>query len=414
MTTVRRTRLAAHATGLVAAGPFGPLVATGYDPATVGASSLQILDPRGRLLRRHDLPFSADFLRLGPGDTVWAVRRRQDGADVLAWDLGGRPVHDVLLDSAFDSAPGSDPGPQVGAFVVLPDGFLVMWLPPRTPPLGRGLGRAVLARHDHAGSVRWATPLPFDEVAFPGLVMMEAATGWVPRPMPARPVSLVFPAFHEPLLVAADGILASVVEPTSGLGVRVFVARDDGRVVAVTDSAPFGHTAIVGPGQFLIGQQGYGAFSSARYGPDGQAERQWPSHGMMLVDRKGQFRGPEMENSLPSRSVFRVLEADGGTRTGPALTGYSTAYPAIDVHGTTVFWRDGRLTAVDEDLHARTLVDRLPESVGDRILLLGEGTLVTAAQGEIFVVGDTGLGALGEGPWPCADGGLRGNPVFGG
>lgn len=36
-----------------------------------------------------------------------------------------------------------------------------------------------------------------------------------------------------------------------------------------------------------------------------------------------------------------------------------------------------------------------------------------ALRNELLIFTGTGLGALDTGPWPCADGNLRGNPVYG-
>ncbi|CAM5262045.1 putative protein OS=Streptomyces microflavus OX=1919 GN=Smic_43830 PE=4 SV=1 [Streptomyces microflavus] len=60
--------------------------------------------------------------------------------------------------------------------------------------------------------------------------------------------------------------------------------------------------------------------------------------------------GPELENCLPSTSRFRQLAPDNTLVDGPPLTGYYTSYPSMDQAGTTVFWRNGRLLAVDADL----------------------------------------------------------------
>jgi hypothetical protein len=46
-----------------------------------------------------------------------------------------------------------------------------------------------------------------------------------------------------------------------------------------------------------------------------------------------------------------------------------------------------------------------------RVLLLEDGHVVFALDDELMIFRETGLGPLNEGIWPCADGGLRGNPV---
>jgi hypothetical protein len=47
-----------------------------------------------------------------------------------------------------------------------------------------------------------------------------------------------------------------------------------------------------------------------------------------------------------------------------------------------------------------------------RILLLDQGLVVFSLQNELLIFGDTGLGRLDTGIWPCSGGNLRGNPVM--
>ena len=192
-----------------------------------------------------------------------------------------------------------------------------------------------------------------------------------------------------------------------------FLNTVTGQVIATTRPGPSTHKAIVGPGEFLIGSQGYGAFSTARYGPSGIVTDEWPSHAMLLVDRHGYIRGPESENVLPSRSRFRGLGPGGTLRDGPALSGYYTAYPALDRNGTAIFWRGGRLLAVDADFEMYELFAMDDErAVMSRILLLDQGLVVFSLQNELLIFGDTGLGRLDTGIWPCSGGNLQGNPVM--
>ncbi|WP_052720088.1 hypothetical protein [Actinoplanes rectilineatus] len=94
------------------------------------------------------------------------------------------------------------------------------------------------------------------------------------------------------------------------------------------------------------------------------------------------------------------------------MSGYHTTHPALDADGTAVFWRDGRLLAVDADLQARTLYAQNDDrSVMSRILLLDQGRVVFTLHDELFLFHGTGLGPLDDGPWPCGDGNLHGNPV---
>jgi hypothetical protein len=183
-------------------------------------------------------------------------------------------------------------------------------------------------------------------------------------------------------------------------------------IISSTEPGPYDHKAIAGPGRFLVGAQGYGAFSSTLYDRHGRPVQTWPSHGMMLIDQQGTIRGPESENTSSGRSRFRVLSPDGSMRDGPRLTGYHTTYPALDAEGTAVFWRDGALLTVDADLHQHELFTMTDDrAVMSRILLLEHGTVAFALDNELLIFRDTGLTRLADGPWPCAGGNIRGNPA---
>jgi hypothetical protein len=133
---------------------------------------------------------------------------------------------------------------------------------------------------------------------------------------------------------------------------------------------------------------------------------------MMLVDRHGAIRGPESENRFPSRSLFRVLNGDGSLRDGPPLSGYYTTYPALDADGNVVFWRDGKLLAIDSDLRIRVLFAQDDtRAVMSKVLLLDHGKIVLALDDELLTFRNTGIGPLDTGPWPCADGNIQGNPA---
>ncbi|MFD3874734.1 hypothetical protein [Streptomyces sp. NPDC058623] len=95
---------------------------------------------------------------------------------------------------------------------------------------------------------------------------------------------------------------------------------------------------------------------------------------------------------------------------GPGLTGYHTSHLAMDSEGTTVFWRDGKLLAVDKDLagHELFAMGDSRDIVG-RTLLLDEGSVALSLDDEVLVF-RTPLGPLAEKPWPCGGANLQGDP----
>ncbi|MEW5810481.1 MAG: hypothetical protein AB1925_13600 [Actinomycetota bacterium] len=192
-----------------------------------------------------------------------------------------------------------------------------------------------------------------------------------------------------------------------------FVSVRTGQLLGTTAPGPTHLKAIAGPGEFLLGYQGYGAFRTTHHDATGAAINEWPTHAQMLIDTDGAISGPESENILPSRSHFIRLRSDGAVARGPALTEYRTTYPALDRDGTAVFWRDGVLRAVDADLHMRELstIGRGERLITSRLLLLRNGLVVFTLNGKLIIHREPGLGPLNEGVWPCGEGGLRGNPV---
>lgn len=331
----------------------GPVFVTGnvggdeFDTTMVTA-----LDRDGTVLWNRELDGRPGPPRVSPEGTVWHA----SSAGMTEVSATGTVLRTVGL--AHD-------GEHLGAFVVLPDGFCVVWLPkPPSRIVPHGLLPRV-ARYTWSGRCRWTTP-----VSVPG------SRG--PHSMRAG---------RTPLLVSGDRVAATVENGSTGSATSHVLDLATGTPVEVVPDGRGDHHVITGPGEFLFGE---------------------PM--LPLVDRHGRVQGPEFVNRLPSDSRFRVL---GDDREGPHLPGYYTTYPALDRDGTTVFFRDGRLVTVDADLRLRE-VFALPgdnRNVMSRILLLDDGRVLFALNSDVFVV-DTDLAGLDPGPWPCGDGNLRGNPVF--
>ncbi|MFD9062337.1 hypothetical protein ACFVZ3_12530 [Kitasatospora purpeofusca] len=394
---------------VAASDPSGPLTVTGYG-----------LSPLATVITRVDLSGEVEWQRTYPGTGKPQSRLATDGALWLAYpDRDGQLLECVLPDgSAGPTArPECRADEEIGAFVLLDDGFVISWVSdsrmvrrerrrPTSVPEPR------VARYTREGECLWSTPIALGAVSFPGVVEMGDRTGWEIRPRKPWVPEKIGIDHWEPLLVSADRIAARFADTRGGIGRTFFLDLDSGATVSVTAPAPTGRKAIAGPGQFLLGSQGYGAFTTGRFGRDGVETARWASHGAMLVGKNGGVCGPELENVLPSRSRFRRLAPDNSLVDGPPLTGYYRSYPAMDCEGTAVFWRDGKLLAVDTDLAAHELfaMDDSRAVIG-RALLLSEGSVVVSLDNEVLVF-RTPLGDLAEGPWPCGEANLRGNPLL--
>ncbi|MFY1653546.1 hypothetical protein ACN27J_21990 [Solwaraspora sp. WMMB762] len=391
--------------GLAAEGSGDPVFVISYNGRDLDGTVLTAVDPTGRVLWQRTFEGHPRPPRVTPVGTVWLAHRAPTGQAFTEVSRDGQVVRSVV--------PEHEAHEHLGAFVLLPDGFCVIWLPasPRhhIPPGAT----ARVARHSQTGATDWSTSLPLSELSFPGVVEAGVHTDWQLRPKkPWRPRTIQVD-YREPLLVSAHRTLVGIGDGRSGIGVCAILDTDTGRIITTTAPGPYVHKAIAGPGAFLIGQQGYGAFTTVYYDSEGHRGQTWPSHGMLLVDHRGVISGAESENILPSRSRFRVLNSDGSLTDGPPLSGYYTSYPALDADGTAVLWRDGKLLAISPDLQARTLFAQDDDrAVMSRILLLDDGHVLFSLKDELLIFRDSGLASLDSGPWPCGDGNPHGNPAL--
>lgn len=399
-----RTVMPGQVCGLATHDSTGPIFVTGYAGRNFDATVLTAVDAVGGVIWQRNFQGRPRPPRVTPAGTVWLTHRGPTGQIFTEVGPAGQVLRSVVPDQQAHE--------HLGAFVLLPDGFCAIWIPagPRRQLPPGEVPR--VARHTATGATTWSTPLALTKLSFPGVVEAGVDTGWELRPMkPWRPRT-ISAGYAEPLLVSASRVLVDVSDRSSGIGVCTILDAATGGIVTTTRPGPYRHKAITGPGSFLIGQQGYGAFTTTHCGPDGQAQQTWPSHGMMLVDHHGAISGAESENIIPSRSRFRVLNPDGSLTDGPPLSGYYTTHPALDAEGTAVLWRDGKLLAIDADLQARTLFAQDDDrAVMSRILLLEHGRLVFSLHDELLLFRGTGLAPLDNGPWPCGDGNLHGNPA---
>jgi hypothetical protein len=355
------------------------------------------VDLHGKVLWHRPLPSAGGQLRVSAEGGLWMATRR----DLLETLPDGRPGRCI----EFDQLPGSD----LGAFVILPDGFLVAWTSnavPETP--------IRLERIDRAGACRWRCELPASTLSYAGVVHVGVATDRRVEPVPAWRTRQVRTVAWEPLLVSGGVALATYVEPRSGIGVSYAVDLDTGVLCWHTRAGPPGDRAIAASGEFLIGWQGYGAFSTSLYHADGTIGVEWPSQGRPLVDASGTIRVIELENCTPSRSRIRILHRDGTTSDGPILSGYYTIGPVLAADGRVAFWRDGHLNTAGADLTVTTH-HSVPDGDGVGSMLLLDGGLLAFALSRhshpTLMFARTDLPGADRGIWHCGEGSLRANPV---
>lgn len=394
---------------LAASDASSPILTTTY--GGLRGNDVCAVDLAGKVLWQKRVDGYSLPARPSDTGTAWIAHGDVHGMAVSELGSAGDFLQTIGLDC--------DPTERLAAFVLLPDGIMALWLPPARSRVTPALLYARLARHDAYGRARWSRPLPLRTLSVPGMTVTVVKTGDT-RPAPPLASRTLEAACRDPLLVSGSRVAATVSDGRSGIAVTFFVDTDTGRLIGATEPRPSWQKAIVGPGEFLIGFHGDDEFTTEHYDATGAVLRKWPTHAQMLIDTEGVISGPESlyvlesENVLPSRSYFVRLDPGGdAVQHGPALSGYHTTYPALDCDGTAVFWRDGRLRAVDADLEECELfaAENDDQKVMRRVLLLEDGHVVFALDDELMIFRETGLGPLNEGIWPCADGGLRGNPV---
>lgn len=403
MSAPLRVALPGQAWNVVADDPAGLLFVISYGSNPL-ETVLTAVDQTGRIEWQRSFPGTGrPRARASGRGTVWVSRPEAAWRVLEEVDANGRTVNSAV--------PPSQPGEDIGTFALLPDGFCILWTPARGPLRGNGpRGEPRVSRHREDGTLVWSTPIRLGTLPYPGIVEMGKGSGWQVRQKPAWTPREVAVAYHEPLMISGDCVAASFADRSSGLARTFLLDLRTGKVSAATPPAPDGHKAIDRDRGFLIGAQGYGAFETARITPEGTRVANWPSHGALTVGADGATSIVEMENRLPSRSKFQRLERDGTLTSGPDLPGYYTAPAAVDQEGTTVYWRNGQLKAVDAELNVHRLAELPGTGITSRVLILSDGMVALALDKELHLV-RTPLAPLAAGTWPCADHNLQGNPV---
>jgi hypothetical protein len=229
---------------------------------------------------------------------------------------------------------------HLSAFAQVVGGFVFVWQHDIRSPL-RAPGLALVQDN---GSMRWSCTLPVGDIAYRGVEEMRADEGWKPRPMdPWVPETWIVTSSK--LAVSGDAVLACFSDmPQSGIGLGYVLSLADGEVRFTTQMGPISEFAPCDGGAFLVGYQGYGAFETLRYGPDGRVQARWPTHGYYVI-RDDDVRVIELENTIPSKMHLVRLLPRGSLAKGAWPDGYYTSPPFLRGDGTLFFFRKGELLA---------------------------------------------------------------------
>lgn len=135
--------------GLAAPGVTGPLSVTGYDGRNLSTTALTAVDPDGTVLWRRAFDGHPEVPRVSVGGTVWIAHADAGGHTSSEVDAAGTVLRSITPEHAPDE--------HLGAFVLLPDGICVAWLPAaprrvvppgRSPRVARYGGAATRSRTD--------------------------------------------------------------------------------------------------------------------------------------------------------------------------------------------------------------------------------------------------------------------------
>jgi hypothetical protein len=388
-------------TGLVAESAAGPIYVTSAAEnqySGLAQTTLSAIDLSGAIRWHRVFEGTTGAPRVAGDGSIWLAHDGPDGTALRETGRDGTPSRTIAVTHR--------PGEKLGQVVILPGGFCTAWT---SGPPYQG---ARVDRRDGDGGCLWSTTIPPARLAHRCVMEASAETGW--RSQPKAPwIPGTFRLHHwEPLLVSGDRILVSYAEGRSGLGISYFLSAGTGEVINSTGPVPLGRKAICGPGEFLIGVHGYDEFATVRYTRAGDEAVRWPTHGAVLIDHAGKMLGIEHDNRSTAQAKLRRLGQDGSLSDGPAVAGGNLTHPALDRDGTAVFWRDGRLLAVDAGLTLHELYSGKAESSPylSRTLLLEDGIVAFATNGDVLLF-RTALGPLEESAWPCGDGNLNGNPA---
>ncbi|CAO0827975.1 hypothetical protein SMICM17S_00193 [Streptomyces microflavus] len=175
-----------------------------------------------------------------------------------------------------------------------------------------------VARYTWGGDCLWSTPIALGAVSHPGVLGMGR--------IPAGKYALCGPgvpwmkwmSITESAAGLVRRVAASFTDARGGIGRTFFLDLDGGAIVSATAPLPTGRKAIAGPGEFLIGSQGYGEFTTRR--STGTAAK-----------RPG---GPAMARSstaeAPVRGQLEVLAVDVAVPGGPTTPSWM-----VSVDGAT-------------------------------------------------------------------------------
>jgi hypothetical protein len=272
------------------------------------------------------------------GEQFWVF----DRTGISVYDLEGTPIRRLDLPVPHGMRVGGA-APTVGGVVV------AMEHDEKHP-----VTHPVLMRINESGVVQWISHLPMDDVALDMVEYRAADWQTINRREPVTTWHCSY--FTGGTVVSSSGAVLAVFRdmPRSGIGMAYVVSVDDGAFRYSTEMGPIQEVAALDGGEFLAGYEGYGAFSTYRYGADGTIVDRWRSHGHYVV-RDEDIRVVELRGDGGAMHLTR-LKPNGTIARGARLDGYYTSRPCTSPDGLLLFFRRGLVYAVRN----LSIAERLP------------------------------------------------------
>src|SRR6516225_7844615 len=196
MSSYRSITVPGRVSGLSASCEDGPIFVVSMDAQKGDPKVLSAVDLNGNVLWHREFHDASKAPRVSHTGTVWMAHRDGSDAELTELDKSGAILRTVKPECA--------PGDRIGAFVVLPRGFCVAWLPPHndgttsSAPIGR------IALHTPEGSHVWFTWADLGKVSYQGLMEWRADNDWVGRPIKPFTPRAIDVSYEDPLLVSGN------------------------------------------------------------------------------------------------------------------------------------------------------------------------------------------------------------------
>ncbi len=131
------------------------------------------------------------------------------------------------------------------------------------------------------------------------------------------------------------------------LGPAFLIDSNNGECVAKLEGQS---GAALENGDFIIGLEGYGIFTTWRYDRQGEMIQKWDSYGWYIVDKDDDIRVLEQDRLSPTKSRLVRLQSNGEIEKGPLIKDSQIGQPLVLKDQSLIYIDCGVLKVVDTGL----------------------------------------------------------------